>query len=66
MNWADQIIFDHFNATLWKRISQYPDFEQEMEEFQCVAAEPGGVSFPHLDYLFRKSLFKHADTCCSA
>eukprot|EP00045_Choanoeca_perplexa_P011236 m.118025 g.118025 ORF g.118025 m.118025 type:complete len:811 (+) comp15558_c0_seq1:144-2576(+) len=34
MNWADQQLFDHFNATLWKKIAQYPDFDAELAEYR--------------------------------
>jgi hypothetical protein len=34
MNWADQQLFDHFNASLWQKIAQYPDFNAELAEFR--------------------------------
>lgn len=42
MNYCDQKIFDFFNATLWAKIAKYPDFQEELEEFQYVGWRMAG------------------------
>ncbi|XP_003728912.2 galactosylceramide sulfotransferase-like [Strongylocentrotus purpuratus] len=48
-NWADTLLYEHFNATLWKKITEYgPTFNEDLAEFrevlqkdydECVAEE---------------------------
>jgi hypothetical protein len=62
MNWADQMLFERFNATLWQRIARYPDFAQELADFRQhvdVLSEACGHLSPMDEHTHRRVLEEH-------
>ncbi|XP_063956605.1 galactose-3-O-sulfotransferase 3-like isoform X2 [Lytechinus pictus] len=39
-NWADNLLYEHFNVTLWKKIAKYgPTFEEDLVKFREILKE---------------------------
>lgn len=42
MNWVDSMMYDHFNATLWKQIESEVGFKEELQQFRERKAQLSG------------------------